>query len=66
MSLSVKNRLNRQIPSGALFRPDVQVHAHASHSLDRGASIHLVQTTLGHASIAITGTKVGQPLLVEK
>jgi len=30
-------------------------HAHASHSLDRGAPIHLVQTTLGHASIATTG-----------
>ena len=24
-------------------------HAHASHSLDRGAPIHLVQQTLGHA-----------------
>ncbi len=30
-------------------------HAHASHALDRGAPIHLVQTTLGHASIATTG-----------
>lgn len=29
-------------------------HAHASHSLDRGAPIHLVQTTLGHASISTT------------
>jgi len=29
--------------------------AHASHSLDRGAAIHLVKTTLGHSSIAITG-----------
>lgn len=29
-------------------------HAHASHSLDRGAPIHLVQTTLGHASVATT------------
>jgi site-specific recombinase XerD len=25
-------------------------HAHASHALDRGAPIHLVQATLGHAS----------------
>lgn len=31
-------------------------HAHASHSLDRGAPIHLVQQTLGHASVATTGT----------
>ncbi len=30
-------------------------HAHASHSLERGAPIHLVQATLGHASIATTG-----------
>lgn len=30
-------------------------HAHASHALDRGAPIHLVQTTLGHASITTTG-----------
>lgn len=30
-------------------------HAHASHSLERGAPIHLVQATLGHSSIATTG-----------
>ena len=30
-------------------------HAHASHSLERGAPIHLVQQTLGHASVATTG-----------
>lgn len=30
-------------------------HSHASHSLDRGAPIHLVQATLGHSSIATTG-----------
>jgi integrase/recombinase XerD len=30
-------------------------HAHASHALDRGAPISLVQATLGHASIATTG-----------
>ena len=29
-------------------------HAHASHSLDRGAPIHLVQQTLGHTSVATT------------
>ncbi len=27
-------------------------HAHASHALDRGAPIHLVQQDLGHASVA--------------
>ncbi|MCJ2086019.1 tyrosine-type recombinase/integrase [Methylobacterium sp. E-005] len=31
------------------------LHAHASHSLDRGAPIHLVQATQGHASVATTG-----------
>lgn len=30
-------------------------HAHASHSLDRGCPISLVQQTLGHASIETTG-----------
>jgi integrase/recombinase XerD len=29
-------------------------HAHASHALDRGAPPHLVQATLGHASLATT------------
>jgi integrase/recombinase XerD len=30
-------------------------HSHASHALDRGAPIHLVQATLGHSSISSTG-----------
>jgi site-specific recombinase XerD len=30
-------------------------HAHGSHSLDRGAPIHLVQAMLGHASVVTTG-----------
>ena len=30
-------------------------HAHASHAFDRGAPIHLVQATLGHAGVATTG-----------
>ena len=29
-------------------------HAHASHALDHGAPIHLVQATLGHRSVATT------------
>ena len=29
-------------------------HSHASHSLDRGAPIHLVSQSLGHASVATT------------
>jgi integrase/recombinase XerD len=30
-------------------------HAHASHALDHAAPIHLVQATLGHASLTTTG-----------
>ena len=30
-------------------------HAHASHALNRGAPIHLVQATLAHSSISTTG-----------
>lgn len=30
-------------------------HAHASHALDHGAPIHLVQATLGHSNVATTG-----------
>jgi len=29
-------------------------HAHASHALDHGAPIHLVQATLGHSSVSTT------------
>ena len=29
-------------------------HSHCSHSLDRGAPIHVVQATLGHASLSTT------------
>src|SRR6185437_9758107 len=31
-------------------------HAHASHALDHGAPIHLVQATLGHCSVATTSS----------
>jgi integrase/recombinase XerD len=30
-------------------------HAHATHALERGAPIHIVQATLGHAGVATTG-----------
>jgi integrase/recombinase XerD len=30
-------------------------HAHATHALERGAPIHLVQATLGHKSVETTG-----------
>ncbi len=52
-----------RIVKGAARRAGIEVpvsphwlrHAHASHALDRGAPIHLVQATLGHASITTTG-----------
>ena len=39
----------------AAVSPHWMRHAHASHALDRGAPIHLVQATLGHSSVATTG-----------
>jgi integrase/recombinase XerD len=33
-------------------------HSHASHALDHGAPIHLVQATLGHSSVATTSAYV--------
>jgi integrase/recombinase XerD len=35
--------------------PHVLRHCHASHALDRGAPISLVQATLGHGSVQTTG-----------
>lgn len=40
------------LPEG--FSPHWLRHAHASHALDRGASIALVKETLGHASVETT------------
>jgi site-specific recombinase XerD len=53
----------KRIVEAAANRAEIEVpvsphwlrHAHASHALDRGAPIHLVQATLGHASVATTG-----------
>lgn len=36
-------------------------HSHASHALDRHAPIHVVQATLGHASLATTSISVSCP-----
>ena len=37
------------------FSPLWMRHAHASHTLDCGAAVHLVQATLSHSSVATTG-----------
>jgi integrase/recombinase XerD len=48
-----------ELAEGAGLELDVSPHwlrhAAASHSLDRGAPVHVVQQTLGHASLATTG-----------
>lgn len=38
--------------------PHFMRHSHATHALDRGAPIHLVQAQLGHASLATTSKYV--------
>ena len=52
-------RIVKQAARRAGLSPAVSTHwlrhAHASHALDRGAPISLVQHTLGHASVATTG-----------
>lgn len=56
---SAVHRVVKEAAARAGLSVDVSAHwlrhAHASHSLDRGAPIHLVQATLGHASVATTG-----------
>jgi len=53
---AVVRRAARQAQLGPSVSPHWLRHAHASHALDRGAPISLVQATLGHASVATTGT----------
>lgn len=51
-------RIVRKVAKNADLKAPVSPHwmrhAHASHALDRGAPIHLVQQDLGHASVATT------------
>ena len=44
-----------ELEAGSNVSPHWLRHAHATHALERGAPIHLVQATLGHASVATTG-----------
>lgn len=52
------HRIVKAAAANAGLPPEISAHwlrhAHASHSLDRGAPISLVQSTLGHASVATT------------
>ena len=47
--------LTRKAGLALSVSPHWMRHAHASHALDRGAPIHLVQATLGHGNVATTG-----------
>ena len=53
--LRIVRRAARRAGIDLAVSPHWLRHAHASHALDRGAPIHLVQATLGHASITTTG-----------
>jgi len=53
--LRIVRQAARRAGIEAAVSPHWLRHAHASHALDRGAPIHLVQATLGHASITTTG-----------
>jgi integrase/recombinase XerD len=44
-----------ELEAGSKVSPHWLRHAHATHALERGAPIHLVQATLGHTSVATTG-----------
>lgn len=59
LDASAVHRVVKAAAARAGLSPDVSAHwlrhAHASHALDRGAPVHLVQATLGHASVATTG-----------
>jgi len=52
-------RIVKQSARGAGIKKDPSPHwfrhAHASHALDRGAKISLVQSTLNHSSVQTTG-----------
>ncbi|RYC28902.1 integrase [Lichenibacterium minor] len=59
LDVSAVHRLVKVAAARAGLSEDVSAHwlrhAHASHSLDRGAPLSLVKDTLGHASVATTG-----------
>ena len=50
----ILRRSARSAGVDAAVSPHWLRHAHASHALDHGAPIHLVQATLGHSSVATT------------
>ena len=58
LSVAVMHSIVKQAARRAGLPPTFSMHwcrhAHASHAMDRGAPVHVVQQTLGHASLATT------------
>lgn len=58
LSVSRMHAIVKQAAQQAALPPTFSLHwcrhAHASHALDHGAPVHVVQHTLGHASLAAT------------
>ena len=58
MDPSQVHRIVKRAAQRAGLAADVSAHwirhAHVSHALDRGAPAHLVQATVGHASLSTT------------
>jgi integrase/recombinase XerD len=53
--LRIVKKAARRAGISATISPHWFRHAHASHALERGCPISLVQATLGHSSVATTG-----------
>ena len=50
----IVRRAAERVGVTAAVSPHWLRHAHASHALDHGRPVHLVQSTLGHSSVATT------------
>lgn len=48
-------QLSKKAKLGYVISPHQFRHAHATHSLEQGSSLHVVQKTLGHSDISTTG-----------
>jgi NAD(P)H-dependent flavin oxidoreductase YrpB (nitropropane dioxygenase family) len=53
------NQMLKRAAAKADINPDVSAHwlrhAHASHAIDKGATLAVVQATLGHSNVSTTG-----------
>ena len=51
---TIVRQVARRVGVTGAVSPHWLRHSHASHALDQGAPLHLVQATLGHSSVATT------------